>query len=76
MAHDPAPILVEFVTFCLERKGYQWPALYDEMCWVASRRLFRGMGYAELSEHGIFLGLTGLDRLRQLAERLAPSASR
>lgn len=45
MVVDDNPLAREFVSFCLERRGYKWPELYDEMCRVASYRLFKGMGY-------------------------------
>ena len=51
----------EFISFCIERNGQEWPALYDEMCWVAGRRLFRGLGYEELRKLGLSLSLTGID---------------
>ena len=55
------PLAREFILFCSRRRGAAWPALYDEMCWVASQRLFRGLGYAELKSLGLSLGLTNLD---------------
>ena len=55
------PVAREFIIFCIQRNGNEWPALYDEMCWVAGRRLFRGLGYAELRELGLFLSLTNID---------------
>ena len=33
-----------FVRFCYQRRRVGWPELYDEMCAVATRGLFRGMG--------------------------------
>jgi hypothetical protein len=67
------PLAEEFVCFCLERRGHKWPELYDEMCRVASHRLFRDMGYAELSDHGILLDLQSMPHLAALAETLASS---
>jgi hypothetical protein len=63
----------EFVSFCLERRGFQWPELYDEMCRVASYRLFKGMGYRELNDHGVSLSLSNIGRLASLADTLASS---
>lgn len=63
----------EFVCFCLERRGYEWPELYDEMCRVASHRLFKGMGYAELNDHGVSLSLANMPELAALAQTLASS---
>ncbi|HEY2917189.1 MAG TPA: hypothetical protein VGI98_08255 [Candidatus Limnocylindrales bacterium] len=48
---------VEFVRFCYSRRKVGWPELYDEMCAVAGRGLFRGWGPDELAEQGIQFGL-------------------
>ena len=73
MIVEDNPLAVEFVSFCLERRGYKWPELYDEMCRVASRRLFKGMGYTELSDHGVSLSLVNMSELAALAQTLASS---
>jgi hypothetical protein len=64
MVARPAPVQplsaegVEFVRFCYARRKVGWPELYDEMCAVAGRGLFRGWGPDELAEHGIAFGLS------------------
>ena len=73
MVVDDDVIAEEFVTFCLERRGHKWPELYDEMCRVASHRLFRGMGYRELHDHGVSLSLANMERLATLATTLSSS---
>lgn len=55
------PVVRDFILFCIQRQGNTWPALYDEMCWVAGRRLFRGLGYADLRKLGLSFSLTSLD---------------
>ena len=55
------PVIRDFILFCIHRQGNEWPALYDEMCWVAGRRLFRGLGYADLRKLGLSFSLTSLD---------------
>ena len=55
--------LREFILFCVERRGKEWPALYDEMARVAGQRLFRGLGYAELKQLGFSLSSSNLDNL-------------
>lgn len=55
-----SPVARDFILFCIHRQGNQWPALYDEMCRVAGRRLFRGLGYDELREVGVYFGLGGI----------------
>jgi hypothetical protein len=61
---------LDFVRFCYRRRRVAWPALYDEMCAVASRGAFRGLGYAELSEHGISFCLPDLHQLAALTEQV------
>jgi hypothetical protein len=58
----------EFVRFCYRRRAVAWPELYDEMCAVAARRDFRGMGYEQLERAGIGLALTALLRLAEVSE--------
>jgi hypothetical protein len=50
-------------------RGTPWTDVYDEMCLVARSRAFHGMGYAELSEAGVSLSITGLARMSQLLDR-------
>ena len=54
---------VEFIRFCYARRRVGWPELYDEMCAVASRGLFRGWGPDELAGHGIRFGLFEMGHL-------------
>jgi hypothetical protein len=51
------PEAVEFVRFCHRRRRVGWPELYDEMCAVAGRGLYRGYGADELASIGIGFGL-------------------
>jgi hypothetical protein len=64
-------IALEFVRFCRRRRHVGWPELYDEMCLVASRGLFRGWGFIELAEHGIEFGLAEMPRLAGLVAQVA-----
>jgi hypothetical protein len=66
----PADESLEFVRFCYHRRRVAWPALYDEMCAVAARGAFHGLGYPELAEHGISFCLLDLPRLSALAQRV------
>jgi hypothetical protein len=54
---------VEFIRFCYDRRRVGWPELYDEMCAVASRGLFRGWGSEELAEAGVKFGLFEMPHL-------------
>ena len=60
-----------FVKFCYQRRRVGWPELYDEMCAVATRGLFRGMGHDDLAEIGIGFSLFETPRLAQLVTRIA-----
>ncbi|MFL5641554.1 MAG: hypothetical protein ACJ77V_07925 [Chloroflexota bacterium] len=55
----PDPDAIEFVRFCYRRRRVGWPELYDEMCAVAGRALFRGYDADDLS--GIGIGFTLFD---------------
>ena len=67
------PELRDFIVFCLERRGREWPAIYDEMANVANQRLFRGLGYDELKLHGLSLAASKATTLKQLIEDVATS---
>ena len=59
-----------FVRFCYQRRRVGWPELYDEMCLVATRGLFRGMGHEELAEVGVGFSLFETPRMAQLVRRI------
>ena len=48
----PDPDAIEFVRFCYRRRRVGWPELYDEMCAVAGRGLFRGYDADDLAGLG------------------------
>jgi hypothetical protein len=66
----PDPCAVEFVRFCYLRRRVSWPDLYDEMCLVAARGVFRGMTYEDLAEVGVSFTLYGIPPLVQLAHKV------
>jgi hypothetical protein len=62
-----SPVVRDFILFCVQRQGKAWPALYDEMCWVAGRRLFMGLSYADLRKLGLSFSLTNMkDTIRMV----------
>jgi hypothetical protein len=65
-----AQIAIDFISFCLSRRAVDWPFLYDEMCFVASNKLYRGLGYEELREVGLDLALSGLVRTSRIANEV------
>lgn len=67
----PQEDAADFVRFCYRRRRTGWPELYDEMCAVASRALYRGWGFTELADHGIAFSLFDLPRLAAIAARVA-----
>ena len=71
-----AQVAIDFIAFCFERRGADWPELYDEMCFVASKRLYRGLGYDELKEAGLDFTLAGLARTSRLATEVTKRVRR
>ncbi len=67
---SPDPDAVEFVRFCYRRRRVGWPELYDEMCAVANRGLFRGFDADDLSSIGIGFCLFDMPALAVLARRV------
>jgi hypothetical protein len=65
------PVVRDFILFCVQRQGKEWPALYDEMCRVAGRRLFRGLGYEDLKKLGLSFSLTGLEDTIRMVDAVA-----
>ncbi len=65
------PDTLEFVRFCYRRRRVGWPELYDEMCAVAGRGLFRGWRFAELETHGIGFSLHQTLELARIAGQVA-----
>lgn len=63
----PDPDAVEFVRFCYRRRRVGWPELYDEMCAVASRGLYRGYASDDLAAIGVRFGLFDMPGLAALA---------
>jgi len=63
------PQLREFILFCVQRRGADWPALYDEMARVAGQHLFNGLGRAELKQLGLSLALDSIDRTIELVKQ-------
>jgi hypothetical protein len=66
----PSPEAAEFVRFCYARRRVGWPELYDEMCAVAGRGLFRGWGPDDLAEHGVGFTLWETPALAALVARV------
>jgi hypothetical protein len=62
---------IDFVRFCYRRRRVGWPELYDEMCAVAGRGLYRGWRFAELEEHGIGFSLHQTLELARIAGQVA-----
>ena len=61
---------IEFIRFCYARRRVGWPELYDEMCAVASRGLFRGWGPDDLATQGIGFGLFDMPGLSTTVSEL------
>jgi hypothetical protein len=63
----PDPDAADFIRFCYRRRRVGWPELYDEMCAVAARGLFRGLGADDLAAHGIGFALFDMPALAAMA---------
>jgi hypothetical protein len=61
---------IEFVRFCHRRRRVGWPELYDEMCAVAGRGLYRGYGTDDLAAIGIGFGLFQMPALAGLVAQV------
>jgi hypothetical protein len=69
-ARPAGPDAIEFVRFCHRRKHVGWPELYDEMCAVANRGLFRGFDVDALAGIGIGLCLSDMPGLAALVAQV------
>lgn len=77
MAEAPAAdTAIEFIAFCFQRSPVEWPRLYDEMCLVASKRLYRGLGYEELKEAGVDLSFGGVPHLSRISKEVSRQLKR
>ena len=61
---------LEFIRFCYRRRRVGWPSLYDEMCAVASRGAYQGMGFAELAERGITFCLSDMPKFHAMLDKI------
>ena len=68
-----AALAVEFIAFCFQRRSVGWPQIYDEMCYVAGNRLYKGLGYDELREAGLDFTLSGLARTSRVTSEVTRS---
>jgi len=62
------PVARDFILYCVQRHGKEWPALYDEMCRVAGHRLFRGLGYTELRRLGVSFSLNNIENTIRMVD--------
>jgi hypothetical protein len=64
------PEAIDFVRFCYRRRRVGWPELYDEMCAVAGRGLYRGYSADDLSGIGIGFALYEMPGLATIVQRV------
>jgi hypothetical protein len=64
------PQIRDFILFCRDRRGADWPAIYDEMAGVAGQHLFRGLGRTELKQLGLSLALDSLGETLELVKQV------
>jgi hypothetical protein len=70
VAGAPSAEATAFIRFCYRRRRTGWPELYDEMCAVASRRLYNGWGFQELADVGIGFSLFETPTLAAIARQI------
>lgn len=63
--------VVEFVRHAYRRRPVEWPELYDELCYLAARATYHGLGFEELGQLGLRFHLDELPKVARLAERVA-----
>jgi hypothetical protein len=68
-----AALAIEFIAFCFRRRSVEWPQIYDEMCYVAGNRLYKGLGYEELKDAGLDFTLSGLARTSRVTAEVTRS---
>jgi hypothetical protein len=64
------PEAIEFVRFCYRRRRVGWPELYDEMCAVAGRGLYRGYSVDDLNGIGVGLTLFEMPAMAAIVQRV------
>lgn len=62
--------VAEFIRFCYRRRRAGWPEIYDEMCAVAARGIFKGWTPEDLAERGVAFSLFEMPALAALARRV------
>ena len=68
------PKVEGFVLFCVQRRGNEWPALYDEMCRVAGRGLYQGLHCRDLRGLGLSFSLNHIDETIKIVEAVAKTS--
>jgi hypothetical protein len=64
------PEAIDFVRFCYRRRHVGWPELYDEMCAVAGRGLYRGFAADDLGRIGIGFALDQMPALATIVHQV------
>ena len=64
------PEAIDFVRFCYRRRHVGWPELYDEMCAVAGRGLYRGLAADDLGRIGIGFALDQMPALATIVHQV------
>lgn len=62
------PKITGFILFCVQRRGKEWPALYDEMCRVAGRGLYQGLHHKDLKGLGFSFSLNHIEETIRIVE--------
>jgi hypothetical protein len=67
------PQVAGFILYCVQRRGKEWPGLYDEMCRVAGRGLYQGLHHEDLRKLGLSFSLNHIEETVQTIESVTDS---
>lgn len=62
------PQIAGFILFCAQRRGREWPTLYDEMCRVAGRGLYQNLRHKDLRKMGLSFSLNHIEETLRMVE--------
>jgi len=67
------PQITGFILFCANRRGKEWPALYDEMCRVAGRGLYQNLHQRDLNNLGLSFSMNHIEETLRIVEAVTES---
>ena len=68
------PQITGFILFCAQRRGKQWPALYDEMCRVAGMGLYQNLHHRDLKKLGLSFSVNHIEETLKIVEEVTETS--